>query len=232
MVYCAFFAVKGKGSLGSHGILPPLWSPWQHPLFLWQYSSSTRGMLALLAFVSEAKADVTCDLVSQGTGCRTAWSLTSSLGLCLSSTGFWVGWDWTWGGSILLCWVTPLHIGLMDGKLALRLSYLLPPHFRVRWKLLGSNIFHRKRGQLERAERWPSIPDQAVLLSSFHVANPQILTDMLENLGIRWPHPSVPHREQDRISLRLPRQLIGEEPVCQSRSHRRCGFDPWVWKVS
>ena len=132
VVYCAFFVVKGKSSLGSHGILPPLWSPWQHPLFLWQYSSSTRGMLALLAFVSEAKADITCDLVSQGIGCRTAWSLTSSLGLCLSSTGFWVGWDWMWRGSILLCWVTPLHIGLMDGKLALRLSCLLPPHFRVR----------------------------------------------------------------------------------------------------
>ena len=73
----------------------------------------------------------------------------------------------------------------MDGKLALRLSYPLPPHFRVWWKLLGSNIFHRERGQLERAECWQTVPDQAVLPSSFHVASPQILTDMLENLAIR-----------------------------------------------
>ena len=29
----------------------------------------------------------------------------------------------------------------------------------------------------------PSIPDQAVLLSSFHVADPQTLTNMLENLA-------------------------------------------------
>lgn len=38
----------------------------------------------------------------------------------------------------------------MVGKLALRLSYLLLPHFRVQWKLLCSNKSHGKREQLER----------------------------------------------------------------------------------
>ena len=33
------------------------------------------------------------------------------------------------------------------------------------------------------------------------------------------------------ISTRLPRWLSGEESACQSRKHRRLGFDPWVRKI-
>ena len=29
----------------------------------------------------------------------------------------------------------------------------------------------------------------------------------------------------------LPRWLCGKESACQCRSHRRCGFDPWVGKI-
>ena len=29
----------------------------------------------------------------------------------------------------------------------------------------------------------------------------------------------------------LPRWWSGKEPACQCRRHRRCGFNPWVWKI-
>ena len=32
-------------------------------------------------------------------------------------------------------------------------------------------------------------------------------------------------------SFRLPRWLSGKESTCQSRTHRRCGFDSWVGKI-
>ena len=30
----------------------------------------------------------------------------------------------------------------------------------------------------------------------------------------------------------LPTRLTGKEPTCQCRRHKRCGFDPWVRKLS
>ena len=30
----------------------------------------------------------------------------------------------------------------------------------------------------------------------------------------------------------LSSNLLGKEPACQCRRHRRCGFDPWVWKIT
>ena len=30
----------------------------------------------------------------------------------------------------------------------------------------------------------------------------------------------------------LPRWHSGKESACQCRSHRRCGFDPWIWEDS
>ena len=32
--------------------------------------------------------------------------------------------------------------------------------------------------------------------------------------------------------VRIPGWLSGKEPSCQCRRHRRCGFDPWVRKIS
>ena len=29
----------------------------------------------------------------------------------------------------------------------------------------------------------------------------------------------------------LSSNLLGKEPACQCRRCRRCGFDPWVWKI-
>ena len=29
----------------------------------------------------------------------------------------------------------------------------------------------------------------------------------------------------------LSSSLLGKEPAYQCRRHRRCGFDPWVWKI-
>ena len=35
-----------------------------------------------------------------------------------------------------------------------------------------------------------------------------------------------------RASLpRLPRWLSGKESACLCRRHKRCGFNPWVWKI-
>ena len=34
------------------------------------------------------------------------------------------------------------------------------------------------------------------------------------------------------LILGLSRWLSGKESTCQSRRHRRCGFDPWVRKIS
>ena len=57
--------------------------------------------------------------------------------------------DVGWGSSFSA--ESPLTtVDLMVGKLVLRLSYLLLPHFRVQWKLLGSSKSHGKREQLER----------------------------------------------------------------------------------
>ena len=33
------------------------------------------------------------------------------------------------------------------------------------------------------------------------------------------------------ISNGLPRWFSGKESACQCRSHRRCRFSPWVWKI-
>ena len=30
----------------------------------------------------------------------------------------------------------------------------------------------------------------------------------------------------------FPGGTSGKEPACQCRRHRRCGFDPWVGKIS
>ena len=29
----------------------------------------------------------------------------------------------------------------------------------------------------------------------------------------------------------LPRWCSGKESACQGRRHKRCGFDPWLWKI-
>lgn len=129
-------------------------------------------MLALLAFVSEAKADVTCNLVSQG-----RLLITGPLHALPLASG-WVRLD---VGRVHPSQRSQIPLlllqGLMDGKLISDSAIPCLLISRVWWKLLGSNIFHRERGQLERAECWQTIPDQAVLLSSFQ-ASPQILTDI------------------------------------------------------
>ena len=43
--------------------------------------------------------------------------------------------------------------------------------------------------------------------------------------GQMWLSPSM-------INLGLPRWLSGTESVCQCRRFRRCGFSPWVGKIS
>ena len=37
-----------------------------------------------------------------------------------------------------------------------------------------------------------------------------------------WEHSS---------SIGFPGGTSGKEPACQSRRHKRCGFDPWVGKI-
>ena len=34
-----------------------------------------------------------------------------------------------------------------------------------------------------------------------------------------------------QILIGLPRWVSGKESTCQCRKHRRCGFNPWVWKI-
>ena len=29
----------------------------------------------------------------------------------------------------------------------------------------------------------------------------------------------------------FPASASGKEPVCQCRRHKRCSFDPWIWKI-
>ena len=29
----------------------------------------------------------------------------------------------------------------------------------------------------------------------------------------------------------FPGGTSGKEPACQCRGHKRCGLDPWVWKI-
>ena len=35
----------------------------------------------------------------------------------------------------------------------------------------------------------------------------------------------------NKSAFGLPRWLSSKEPACQCRSHRRCGFDPWLEKI-
>jgi len=47
-----------------------------------------------------------------------------------------------------------------------------------------------------------------------------------------WASEKVkPVKTQGEMGLRLPRWLSGKESACQCRSCRRCGFDPWPWKI-
>ena len=43
-----------------------------------------------------------------------------------------------------------------------------------------------------------------------------------------WTQLSNSHFHTHR---RFPRELGGKEFICQYKSHRRCKFDPWVWKI-
>ena len=39
-------------------------------------------------------------------------------------------------------------------------------------------------------------------------------------------------RSRKKLGGGLRRWLSGKEPVCQCRRHKRCGFDPWIKKIT
>ena len=68
---------------------------------------------------------------------------------------------------------------------------------------------------------WPKIGGKAEVLS-FDISDSHILYSealFTYNQWLAWP-------------MELPRWHSGKEFACQCRRHGRCGFDPWVGKIS
>ena len=53
-----------------------------------------------------------------------------------------------------------------------------------------------------------------------------------EEISCEKRHPVNNFRLLVSNALRIPRWLSGKEPTCQCKRYRRCGFDPWVGKIS
>ena len=50
--------------------------------------------------------------------------------------------------------------------------------------------------------------------------------------GPHCTHPeSLPVLDQYPFFLGFPGGASGKEPACQCRRCKKCGFDPWVWKI-
>ena len=52
-----------------------------------------------------------------------------------------------------------------------------------------------------------------------------------ENIWIKVGKQTTKKKWGNRASVGLPWWLSGKESICQCRRHKRCGFDPWVWKI-
>ena len=73
------------------------------------------------------------------------------------------------------------------------------------------------------------LPDLASHSSAFHEGPPAPWH--LSELTCHAHYPFHQNKWLVRINICFPRWLSGKEPACQSRWHRRRGFDPWVGKI-
>ena len=109
-------------------------------------------------------------------------------------------------------------------------------HFNsVMWHPESPSDRERKRERLPSSQRQRSlygafwdVPDKfsQLLAQGYltiwwlsHHTSQALEAKWLEKLLVAWPPGSVPGGTS------------GKEPACQCRRHKRCRFDPWVWKI-
>ena len=72
----------------------------------------------------------------------------------------------------------------------------------------------------------PSFPDESC--SNRH----EVSSVNAEEISCEKRHPVNNFRSLVSNALRIPRWLSGKEPTCRCKRYRRCGFDPWIGKIS